>query len=157
MTGLPDLEPTETVMVGKKSVAVVGVSFKEILALSARFPELGALFGGGGDFGAATFMAKGDAVVSAIIAAGIGHPGDKDEEAKASRLPLETQLDLVAAVIRVTMPSGVGPFVEKLTALTAALNVEAVAAPTPGKAAPVIFPLRANVTRVKHSTTHLNS
>lgn len=159
MAGLPDLSPSETVMVGGEPVPVCGVSLKVLMQLFKRFPELTQLFGGGKELDTARLIEMGDSVVSAIIAAGIGYPDDKKQESLAGKLPLEVQLDLIGAIIRVTMPGGVGPFVEKLGMVTGTLGVEQpistsskpVAAPLPE------FPPGADVTRVKRSSRHLDA
>lgn len=59
---------------------------------------------------------RGDAV-AAIIAAGCGYPADEKAEAVAGNLSLDAQADLLAAILRLTVPRGIGSFVEKLTAL----------------------------------------
>ena len=67
-------------------------------------------------------MAVGGDLVAAIIAAGTVDPGDPVAEEAAGRLGIDEQADLLAAILRVTLPKGVGPFVEKLLALGAALG-----------------------------------
>ena len=67
-------------------------------------------------------MAVGGDLVAAIIAAGTGDPGDPVAEEAAGRLGIDEQADLLSAILRVTLPKGVGPFVEKLLALGAALD-----------------------------------
>ena len=62
-------------------------------------------------------IALGGYTVAAIIAAGCGYPGDEIAEDVASRLTIEAQVDLLSATLRLTLPGGFGPFVEKLTAL----------------------------------------
>jgi hypothetical protein len=63
--------------------------------------------------------------VAAIIAAGCGYPGDDKAEAIAAKLPLDSQTDFLAAILRLTLPKGIGPFVNKLTALSGLLDVDA--------------------------------
>jgi hypothetical protein len=41
-------------------------------------------------------------------------PGDERAEAAAGRLGLDDQAELLAAIMKLTMPQGIGPFVEKL-------------------------------------------
>lgn len=106
----------ETVSVRGKAIAVPGVSAKGIAYLLTRFPDLRALMAGRKIEEAALLAMGGDAV-AAIIAAGTGAPGDDKAEAIAGTLPLDAQADLIAAILKVTMPQGVGPFVEKLTGL----------------------------------------
>ena len=66
---------------------------------------------------------SGDAV-AAIIAAGCGYPADDKAESVAARLSLDAQADLLAVILRLTLPKGVGPFVEKLTALGGTLHAD---------------------------------
>jgi hypothetical protein len=71
---------------------------------------------------AAQLMAMGGDAVSAVIAAGCGYPGDEKAEAVAGKLSLDAQADLLASILRLTLPKGIGPFVEKLTALGGILD-----------------------------------
>ncbi|TBA16102.1 MULTISPECIES: phage pre-tape measure protein [Rhizobium] len=116
MAGLLDIAPvTETVTINGTAVDVPGVSAKGIAHLLARFPEIRmAMTGRGVD--ASRWLEIGGDAVAAIIAAGTGHPGEDEYEAAAGRLGIEAQADLIAAILKVTMPGGPGPFVEKLTA-----------------------------------------
>ena len=68
-------------------------------------------------------MAIGGDAVAAIIAAGCGYPGDEKAEVVAGQLSLDAQADLLASILRLTLPKGIGPFVEKLTALGGILDV----------------------------------
>lgn len=159
MAILPDLAPTETVMVRGKPVPVVGVPVKDIAALLIRFPEFGALFGmANKTLDTARLLGMGDAVVAAIIAAGLGRLGDQEEEAIASGLVLEEQFDLIEAVMRLTMPKGAGPFVTRVMAFMGTLELPPNATGSKPAAGPppLVFPPGADVTRVKRSTQQLN-
>lgn len=119
MVGLLDIAPlTEKVSVGGKQLAVYGISAKGLVSLIARFPEIRQLMNGR-EVDVGSLMNIGGEAISAIIAAGCGYPGDDKQEEAAGRLPLETQADILAAIIKVTLPNGVGPFIEKLTAMLA--------------------------------------
>jgi hypothetical protein len=74
---------------------------------------------------ATQLIALGGEAVAAIIAAGCGYPGDEKAEAIAGSLSLDAQADLLAAVLRLTLPRGIGPFVAKLTGLAGILDVDA--------------------------------
>lgn len=127
--GLLDIEPsaTEIVSVNGASVSVGGIESKGVLQLLKRFPELALLL-----LGTAPSLDRlldmGGDVTAAIIAAGCGYLGDEKAEAKAASLSLDAQMDLLTAILRLTLPNGVGPFVAKLGALAAVVGTEGAAA-----------------------------
>jgi hypothetical protein len=124
MVGLIDIAPvTETVVAQGKPITVHGVSAKGLAHLLARFPEMRRLMTGQ-EVQADQLLAMGGDAVAAIIAAGCGYPGDNTAEIIAGGLSLDVQADLLAAILRLTLPKGIGPFVEKLTALGNLLGVE---------------------------------
>jgi hypothetical protein len=116
MVGLIDIAPAiESVDVQGTSVTVHGVSAKGLASLLGRFPELRMLMTGQ-EVQTEQLMAMGGDAVAAVIAAGCGYPGDEAAETVAGKLSLDAQADLLAAILRLTLPKGVGPFVgEKLT------------------------------------------
>jgi hypothetical protein len=117
VVGLIDIAPrTETIDVQGTPVPVHGISAKGLAHLLGRFPELRKLMTGQ-EVEIEQLMAMGGDAVAAIIAAGCGYPGDQVAEDVAASLTLEAQVDLLSAVLRLTLPGGFGPFVEKLTAL----------------------------------------
>jgi hypothetical protein len=131
---LLDIAPAaETIAVAGSEVAVHGISVKGIAVLLARFPELRTLMGGGEVDAelAGKLMAIAPDAVAAIIAGGTGMPGSAEAEERAALLSIDAQLDLISAVLRLTFPRGVGPFVERLTALGGSLNVS----PAPAESA----------------------
>jgi hypothetical protein len=121
MPGLVDIaQSVKTVPVAGIAVTVPGVSVKGIAVLLAKHTVLRELFSGkAADITPETFMALAPEVLAGIIAAGTGAPGDEDAERIAANLSLDDQLVLVEAIIEATMPRGVAPFVEGLTALMA--------------------------------------
>jgi enoyl-CoA hydratase/carnithine racemase len=124
MVGLIDIAPAvETVDVQGAPVTVYGVSAKGLAHLLGRFPELRMLMTGQ-EVQTEQLMAMGGDAVAAIIAAGCGYSGDETAEAVAGKLSLDAQADLLAAILRLTLPKGIDPFVEKLTALGSILNAE---------------------------------
>jgi hypothetical protein len=125
MPGLLDIAPAvETVDVRGSKITVYGVSAKGIAHLLARFPEL-RLMMTGRSVDVNRLMEIGGDAVAAIIAAGIGFPGDEAQEEAACRLSIDDQADLIAAILKLTLPKGVGPLVEKLTGMGVLLNAEA--------------------------------
>jgi hypothetical protein len=110
MVGLIDIAPaTETIQAQGKPVTVHGVSAKGLAHPLARFPELRRLMSGQ-EVQTDQLLAMGGDAVAAIIAAGCGYPGDHAAEIVAGSLSLVVQADLLAAVLRLTLPRGVGPF-----------------------------------------------
>jgi hypothetical protein len=125
MVGLIDIAPSvETVPVQGASVQVYGVSASGLALLLSRFPDLRKLMTGM-EVDTTQLLAIGGEAVAAIIAAGCGHPGDENAEAVAAKLSLDSQADFLTAILRLTLPKGIGPFVSKLTALSGLLDVDA--------------------------------
>lgn len=58
--------------------------------------------------------------LGAILAAGTGHLGDKDEELAARDLGADDQIALLEKIMELTMPRGVTAFLERLTDLMGA-------------------------------------
>jgi len=122
MVSLIDIAPrTETIDVQGTPVAVHGISAKGVAHLLGRFPGLRKLMSGQ-EVETGQLMEMGGDAVAAIIAAGCGYPGDEKAEAVAGKLAIDAQADLLAAIVRLTLPAGLGPFVEKLTALGGILD-----------------------------------
>lgn len=119
MVSLMDVgEVSESVPIRKKDVDVTGITAKGLLVLLSRFPEVRKLVASRGqDVSAEDLMKMAPEAVACIIASGCGSPGDKKAEAKASSLNAGEQLDLLSAILRLTFPQGILPFVQKLTAM----------------------------------------
>jgi hypothetical protein len=124
MVSLLDITPaTGAVRVRGGELTVRGISAEAIAQLVGRFPELGgALTGAGVQLDAQAIIALVPRAVSVIIAAGCGHVNDPEAEAAAGNLTAEEQADAVSTIVALTMPNGIGPFVQKLTALGGALE-----------------------------------
>lgn len=123
MVGLIDIAPSKrTVHYNGDDIPVPGVSAKGLAYLFDRFPDIAAALSGGEASIDRLRSISGDAV-SAIIAAGCGYPGNADVESKAEAMPLDAQVDFIVAIMKQTMPKGVGPFVDKVKALTDAFTV----------------------------------
>jgi len=125
MVALTDIAPsTRTVPVDGKDVSVFGVSAQGIASLLGEFPQLQKIFVG--EQAQLTPMGLVQAVpeaVASIIAAGCGQPGDKEAIKVAARLALQAQLDLLNVIIDLTMPAGIGPFVDALNAVFVKLGL----------------------------------
>ena len=138
MVGLVDIAPvTSTILVRGQDITITGVSARGIALLLARFPELRAVITGR-EVAMDDLLKLGGDVIAAIIAAGTGSPGDNDAEQAADNLTLEEQADLLAAIVELTMPRGLGPLVERLSRLGllaggGASAMQAATSPQPSK------------------------
>lgn len=118
----------EEVDIRGKKIDVTGVSASGAVTLLTRFPEIRKLFAGkAADVTVEAIVSMAPELVAAIIAAGCGSPGDVKHEEAARKLGIEEQFDLITAILRLTFPAGVGPFVERLYALMPDADVAAVA------------------------------
>jgi hypothetical protein len=124
MVGLLEISPSfKTVEIQNKSIEVSGVSARGIAYLMGRFPEVKALFAQKSvDVSPERLVELVPDAIAAVIACGVGKVGDAETEKVAEGLPAGDQLELLAAILEVTMPRGAGPFVERLTGLAAAVN-----------------------------------
>lgn len=127
MASLLDVAPlTIPVMVGGANGAVTltvsGLSAAHIAMLFHRFPDLRKLFSGMNADMDALMNAAPDCL-AAILAAGCGAAGDPANEQAAANLPAEAQADILAAILKLTLPGGLGPFVEKLSTLPGIIGV----------------------------------
>lgn len=127
MPGLLDIAPlTETVTVSGVAVEVYGISATGVALLMQRFPEIRALVSGREiDASPERLFELVPHAIASIIAAGCGLPGDQAAERIAGRLPVAEQLELMRAILRLTLPAGIAPFVEGLQELLGGLNVAA--------------------------------
>jgi hypothetical protein len=121
---LSTLDPVpEAVEIRGLKIPVSGLSLTSIRDLMVGYPAIGTLIAGGLD--AAALITQAPDIVTAILAAGTG--ADEAGAAVLARLPAGEQLALLNAIIRLTSPGGIGPFVEVITNLAA--TATAAAAP----------------------------
>lgn len=122
MVGLLDIAPpSEKVKIGSNEVEVVGLSGLAIANLLNRFPDIVKLIDEGA-LSVDTAIGMGGEIVSAVIAAGCGYPGDKQAEEVAAKYPLNYQVDFLEAIKRATFPNGLGPFLAKFAKLAEGLD-----------------------------------
>jgi len=133
MPGLKDIAPSFTsVTVKGVPIAVSGISAEGIAYLFHRFPVVRELISGKAlELSPEDLLRLGPDAVGALIATGCGDINDPDAEKAAKALPLEAQVDLLEAIIGETMPSGAGPFVERLSKMFKGfgLGVESMSIP----------------------------
>ncbi|RWC25912.1 MAG: hypothetical protein EOS27_27050 [Mesorhizobium sp.] len=124
MPGLLDIAPlTEKVSVRGAEAIINGVPVKVIAGLLARFPDLRKMWASG-KWDAEVLLGMSDDVIAALIAGGC----ENIDEANAANLALDEKAEILAAIVRVTMPRGPGPFMATLTALMG--TVGGAASPT---------------------------
>lgn len=125
MASLLDIAPKTFVEV--QGVKITGVSAAGLAVLLERFPELQRAWLGRvkPEEIPALLVQVAPAAIAAIISAGTGNPGSPEHETAAALLPIEAQLDFLAAIAKVTLPNGVGALAAKVQALTGSLNVDA--------------------------------
>lgn len=111
----------------EQELEVFGVSAEGIVMLLKRFPEIQMLMTGKALEGD-QLATLAPPAIAAIIAAATGTTGNKKAELIASRLPLELQMEILEAVIKLTMPNGLGPFVKRLQDMAAMLGANASSA-----------------------------
>jgi hypothetical protein len=100
---------------GEVDVDVRGLSLDDISDLMWRFPEIIEQFDGKLDV--AALMKLGPRVVAAIMACGCGARGDNQVELNLLQMNLSSQAEIMAIVVKLTAPKGVGPFVKLLQSL----------------------------------------
>lgn len=117
MAGLRDIAPIkETVDVNGTAVDVVGVSAEGLVYLLNSFPEIRMAMTSK-KVDPARWMQLGGKIIAAIIAAGTGNPGDPECEAIAASMPVSVQMEFIEKIMKLTMPEGPLPFMERATAL----------------------------------------
>jgi hypothetical protein len=124
MPGLLDAAPATFDVAG---VQGPGVSSAGIAYLLATYPELRMYVTGVPvALNVDTIIKLAPNVICDIIACGCGYvPGETDEtkelfaraRQKAASLNADVQLDMIDAILKITMPGGVGPFAEKIEAI----------------------------------------
>lgn len=102
----------------EKSLRVYGISAKGMFTIFQRFPEVAAWFKGG-KFDVESLVKQVPAALSGIIAAGCGSPGNPIAEERADAIAVDSQLDVLEAIFRLSFKSGFGPFVLRIVALSA--------------------------------------
>lgn len=135
MVGLLDIAPSTRKV---HNTDVPGLSIEGLVSVVARFPQVADLLAGMNAKAALdpkVLLGLAPQAVRAVIAAGVGFPGDEKQEAAAGRLPIEMQADFLEAIIEATLPSGLGPFLARLQALgDAADRFNGTQAPAPAVA-----------------------
>lgn len=124
MAGLLDIAPISTKLHG---VTVTGVSVKGVAYILDRFPQARmAMTGRELNLTVADIMVLAPQAIASIIAVGCGIVPDGtpegearqlEHEAAASELVVGIQMEFIDAILKATLPGGVGPFVKTLEQL----------------------------------------
>lgn len=141
MPNLLDIAPLESsVDVRGKKLPCFGLGAKAIVNLVTRFPVLKEMLFPAGALQLpselsdplALIHAAPDAI-AAILAAGTGYPGDEKHEEAASNLAIEEQVDLLTEILKLTLPNGLVPFMDKLTLLFGGVSGSPLVPPSVGE------------------------
>lgn len=112
-----DIAPvTETVTINGVDHKVYGVPSRILAQLGKDYPELIAMLMGGG-LNMEAIKEKFAPAVKTIIAAGFRGHDDPEVNEFAANLPLDTQMILLAAILKRTMMGGPDPFGQAVKAI----------------------------------------
>ncbi len=104
--------PSEIVKIAGTTTEVRPIPLGDCLQLVGRFPAMRKLLDGDGSITMADLLASGGG--AALIAAGCGRGHDKEAEAKIDRLDPDVQAQFLIPILRLTMPNGLLPFLERV-------------------------------------------
>jgi hypothetical protein len=125
MATLLDITPTtavEVIKINGLPLTVHGLRVPALACIVARFPDLSFLIGGTGGISMPRLIERLGAATGPIIAASMDELGNEKSEKIASELLAEQQLELIAAIFRLTFPNGLLSFIEKLGTLMTGAN-----------------------------------
>jgi hypothetical protein len=94
-----DVVTIDTLAHGRQDIELAGVSLRELADISKRFPAFAKVLDGG----VGGILDNPDAV-AAIIAASLGHGGQKEYEAHVAAFPTADMLRIALVVVRLTFP-----------------------------------------------------
>lgn len=132
MVKLTDLAPvTKKVTLRGHEFDVSGISAMDLAEIAVRFPDEAKKLLEAESVTPHQVLALARPAAGAILAACLGSLGDAGEEKAALGLPAGEQIEILEAGIKLTMPEGVVPFVERLVSIFQALQFQ------PAKAAAI--------------------
>lgn len=107
-------------------VRVYAISTRGLTSLMSLVPTVRKLMGGSlklADLSVETLVEIApDFVVGLIVAGADGDPDDKAYVEAAANLPIGVQADLLQGIVEVSMPKGVGPFMETISGVMGVLG-----------------------------------
>jgi hypothetical protein len=126
LASLFDIAPaSESVTISGHAIPVYGVSASSILMILGRFPELVDAYREGETDILKMLLRHGGSALAALIAAACGYPGDAKAEQHAAMLPADAQLEIAASAVRLTMPEGATPFLQRVGDLLSTFGLSA--------------------------------
>lgn len=113
---LLDIAPaSEMIKIGEQEMPVYGISVKGVISLLQRFPMI-QTWVSGGKLDPAKLLEMAPEALAAVIALGCRVEGEVGEQ-EAAKLSIETQIDIVEAIGRLTFSNGFGPFAQRILKL----------------------------------------
>jgi hypothetical protein len=94
-----DVVTIDTLTHGRQDIELTGVSLRALADISKRFPAFAKVLDGG----VGGILDNPDAV-AAIVAASLGHAGQKEYEAHVAAFPTADMLRIALVVVRLTFP-----------------------------------------------------
>lgn len=124
MAGLLDIAPVRrSVPVAGTTLDVGGLSALGIANILQRIPETRKLISGmDSNLSVERIVEVVPEAVAIIIASACGYEGNEQAEKAANNLPAGDQLVVLEAILDLTIPGGLGPFVAKLRSLMAVVS-----------------------------------
>jgi hypothetical protein len=157
MASLLDIGPlTEDVDVHGVTLTVRGLTAGHIFQLFSEFPDMRKLFETGADRNPQEVMLSlAPDLFAKIIAIATGDAGNKEAEEKVKTMGASEQLTLLAAVQRLTFKDGIGPFIDRVSALMGSMMPaeEAMEPNSSGNSASSTTPLRSRSSALLQTDT----
>lgn len=111
----------ETVTIQGQPVQVGGVTLLGLAGLIRDFPEVADMVDGkDSSITVDRIFEAGPGVVAILIADGCGETGNAAAIAGAAKLQVAEQLQVIAAMVKISLKDGIAPLVESLRTLTGA-------------------------------------
>jgi hypothetical protein len=118
MTSLLDIGPlTEEVEIRGVKLEVQGLTAGHIFQLFSKFPDMRKLIDTKQGNVQEVILTLAPDLIARIISMALGEAGNKEIEDKAKTMGAGDQMTILAAIQRLSFPDGIGPFVERVTAL----------------------------------------
>lgn len=118
MVSLLDIGPlTEEVEIRGGKLTVQGLTAGHLFQLFSEFPDMRKMLGEKKGSPQEIMLALAPELICKVISTATGTPGNKEAEAKAMTMGADDQLSIISAIVRLSFRDGIGPFVERVTAL----------------------------------------